>query len=65
MGSKLHVLATMLALSLDVSPASAAFNLVRTYSGSNFLDQFYFRDVSCSVSNEEDSMHETDHAVMS
>lgn len=45
MNSKLHVIATMLALSLDVSPASAALNLVRTYSGSNFLDQFYFRDV--------------------
>ncbi|KAG6358480.1 hypothetical protein INS49_014364 [Diaporthe citri] len=46
MRSKLHVVATMLALSLDVSPASAALNLVRTYSGSNFLDQFYFRDTA-------------------
>lgn len=64
MGSKLHVVATMLALSLDVSPASAALNLVRTYSGSNFLDQFYFRDVSFSKSNEDVSTGETDHTVM-
>ena len=56
MGIKLQVAATVLALSLQVSPAAAAFNLVRTYSGSNFLDQFYFRDVSpdnCSLTKLE------------
>lgn len=48
MGFKSQVAAIILALSLEVSPAAAAFSLKRTYSGSNFLDQFYFRDVSCN-----------------
>jgi hypothetical protein len=48
MGIKGQIAAIILALSLEASPASAAFNLKRTYSGSNFLDQFYFRDVSCN-----------------
>lgn len=48
MGFKGQVAAVILALSLEVSPVSAAFNLKRTYSGSNFLDQFYFRDVRCN-----------------
>ncbi|KAK2609422.1 hypothetical protein N8I77_002919 [Diaporthe amygdali] len=46
MGDKLHFAATMLALSLEILPASAAFNLIRTYSGSNFLGQFDFRDTA-------------------
>ncbi|KAI3400377.1 hypothetical protein diail_3394 [Diaporthe ilicicola] len=36
----------MLALGLEVMPASAAFNLIRTYSGSNLLGQFNFRDTA-------------------
>lgn len=54
----------MLALSLEVSPAAAAFNLVRTYSGSNFLDQFYFRDVSSYNFNKKGSARETNQTVM-
>lgn len=63
MGFKGQVAAVILALSLEISPAAAAFNLKRTYSGSNFLDQFYFRDVSQHSISSINLMLETNHIV--
>lgn len=41
----LRLAASIWASSLLILPASAAFNLVRSYSGSTFFDGFDFRDV--------------------